>query len=82
VSDPGPPRAVLDSDVIFSRVLHELFGRLASELHRDNALEHRDCGNVLAALATEAHLHSPLTGTAASRSPNGRVSARSGQIMN
>ncbi len=25
------PRAVLDSDVIFSRVLHELFGRLAAE---------------------------------------------------
>lgn len=24
------PRAVLDSDVIFSRVLHELFGRLAT----------------------------------------------------
>jgi predicted nucleic acid-binding protein len=32
-SDPwAPPRAVLDADVIFSRVLHELFGRLASEL--------------------------------------------------
>jgi len=27
----GPPRAVLDSDVIYSRVLHELFGRLATE---------------------------------------------------
>lgn len=26
----GPPRAVLDSDVIFSRVLHDLFGRLAT----------------------------------------------------
>lgn len=26
---PAPPRAVLDSSVIFSRVLHELFGRLA-----------------------------------------------------
>lgn len=25
------PRAVLDSDVIFSRVLHELFGRVAAE---------------------------------------------------
>lgn len=27
----GPPRAVLDSDVIYSRVLHELFGRLAHQ---------------------------------------------------
>jgi len=27
----GIPRAVLDTDVIFSRVLHELFGRLAAE---------------------------------------------------
>jgi predicted nucleic acid-binding protein len=26
------PRAVLDSDIIFSRVLHELMGRLAAEL--------------------------------------------------
>jgi predicted nucleic acid-binding protein len=26
----APPRAVLDSDVIFSRVLHDLFGRLAT----------------------------------------------------
>jgi predicted nucleic acid-binding protein len=33
LSDPrAPQRAVLDADVIFSRVLHELFGRLASEL--------------------------------------------------
>lgn len=28
----GPPRAILDSDVIFSRVLHELLGRIASEI--------------------------------------------------
>lgn len=27
----GPRRAVLDSDVIYSRVLHELFGRLAHQ---------------------------------------------------
>lgn len=27
----GIPRAVLDTDIIFSRVLHELFGRLAAE---------------------------------------------------
>lgn len=27
----GLPRAVLDTDIIFSRVLHELFGRLAAE---------------------------------------------------
>jgi hypothetical protein len=27
----GPPRAVLDSDVIYSRVLHELIGRLAHQ---------------------------------------------------
>ena len=27
-----PPRAVLDADVIFSRVLHELLGRIATEL--------------------------------------------------
>jgi hypothetical protein len=27
-----PSRAVLDTDVIFSRVLHELFGRIATEL--------------------------------------------------
>jgi predicted nucleic acid-binding protein len=27
----GPPRAVLDTDVIYSRVLHELIGRLASQ---------------------------------------------------
>lgn len=33
MSDPvAPPRAVLDADVIFSRVLHELLGRLAAEL--------------------------------------------------
>lgn len=34
LSDPvdRPPRAVLDSDVIFSRVLHELLGRVAAEL--------------------------------------------------
>jgi len=30
VSDALPPRAVLDSDVIFSRVLYELFGRAAA----------------------------------------------------
>jgi predicted nucleic acid-binding protein len=31
LSEPTPPpRAVLDSDVIFSRVLHDLFGRLAT----------------------------------------------------
>jgi len=30
VSEPIPPRAVLDSDVIFSRVLYELFGRSAA----------------------------------------------------
>lgn len=31
LSDSGtPPRAVLDCDVIFSRVLHDLFGRLAT----------------------------------------------------
>ncbi|MDQ3630198.1 MAG: PIN domain-containing protein [Actinomycetota bacterium] len=29
---PRPPRAVLDADVIFSRVLHELLGRVASQL--------------------------------------------------
>ncbi|MBS1870025.1 MAG: PIN domain-containing protein [Actinobacteria bacterium] len=29
--DAQPPRAVLDTDVIFSRVLYELFGRLAIE---------------------------------------------------
>jgi len=27
----APPRVVLDSDVVYSRVMHELFGRLASE---------------------------------------------------
>jgi hypothetical protein len=27
-----PPRAVLDSDIIFSRVLHELMGRVATRL--------------------------------------------------
>jgi predicted nucleic acid-binding protein len=34
LSDPSspPPRAVLDADVIFSRVLHELLGRIATEL--------------------------------------------------
>jgi len=31
MNETGPPRAVLDSDVIYSRVLHELFGRLATE---------------------------------------------------
>jgi len=30
VSEARPPRAVLDSDVIFSRVLYELFGRAAA----------------------------------------------------
>jgi hypothetical protein len=28
---PAPPRIVLDSSILFSRVLHELFGRLALE---------------------------------------------------
>lgn len=28
----APPRAVLDSDIIFSRVLHELMGRIATRL--------------------------------------------------
>lgn len=32
MNDTPPPRAVLDSDVIFSRVLHELMGRVAVEL--------------------------------------------------
>jgi len=32
VSSQAPPRAVLDSDIIFSRVLHELIGRLAARL--------------------------------------------------
>ena len=27
-----PPRAVLDTDIIFSRVLHELIGRIAVDL--------------------------------------------------
>lgn len=31
MSNAAPPRAVLDADVIFSRVLHELFGRIAAE---------------------------------------------------
>lgn len=29
MSDPSPPRAVIDADIIFSRVLHELIGRIA-----------------------------------------------------
>jgi hypothetical protein len=32
VSEHRRPRAVLDTDIIFSRVLHELMGRLAAEL--------------------------------------------------
>lgn len=33
LSDPGRvPRAVLDTDILFSRVLHDLFGRLALRL--------------------------------------------------
>jgi predicted nucleic acid-binding protein len=32
VSREQPPRAVLDSDIIFSRVLHELMGRIAQRL--------------------------------------------------
>jgi predicted nucleic acid-binding protein len=32
VSGPGAPRAVLDSDILFSRVLHELMGRVAKRL--------------------------------------------------
>ncbi|MGC2372969.1 MAG: hypothetical protein WA484_03750 [Solirubrobacteraceae bacterium] len=33
MSEPDrPPRAVLDTDIIYSRVLHELLGRVASEL--------------------------------------------------
>jgi hypothetical protein len=32
VSHAGPPHAVLDSDIIFSRVLHELMGRVAQRL--------------------------------------------------
>lgn len=34
----GLPRAVLDTQVIFSRVLHELLGRLASELRLMNLI--------------------------------------------
>jgi len=30
VTPSGPPRAVLDSDVVFSRVLHDLLGRHAT----------------------------------------------------
>jgi predicted nucleic acid-binding protein len=32
VSERQRPRAVLDADIIFSRVLHELMGRIAAEL--------------------------------------------------
>jgi predicted nucleic acid-binding protein len=32
VSRTGAPRAVLDSDIVFSRVLHELMGRVAKRL--------------------------------------------------
>jgi hypothetical protein len=32
VNEHQRPRAVLDSDIIFSRVLHELMGRIAAEL--------------------------------------------------
>jgi hypothetical protein len=32
VSRTGAPRAVLDSDILFSRVLHELMGRVAKRL--------------------------------------------------
>lgn len=32
MSRTGPPRAVLDSDIVFSRVLHELMGRVAKRL--------------------------------------------------
>jgi hypothetical protein len=32
VSDRHRPRAVLDADILYSRVLHELFGRLAAQL--------------------------------------------------
>lgn len=32
MSQADPPRAVLDTDIIFSRVLHELMGRVADDL--------------------------------------------------
>ncbi len=32
MTDAHPPRAVLDTDIIYSRVLHELLGRVADEL--------------------------------------------------
>ncbi len=32
MSERQRPRAVLDTDIIFSRVLHELMGRIAAEL--------------------------------------------------
>ncbi len=32
MSEHERPRAVLDTDIIFSRVLHELVGRIAAEL--------------------------------------------------
>jgi predicted nucleic acid-binding protein len=32
VSRADPPRAVLDADIIFSRVLHDLMGRVAADL--------------------------------------------------
>lgn len=32
MSRTGPPRAVLDTDIIFSRVLHDLMGRIAKHL--------------------------------------------------
>jgi hypothetical protein len=32
VSGTGAPRAVLDTDIVFSRVLHELMGRVAKGL--------------------------------------------------
>lgn len=33
MSRTDPPRAVLDTDIIYSRVLHELLGRVADDLH-------------------------------------------------
>jgi hypothetical protein len=32
VSQAGPTRAVLNADIIYSRVLHELMGRVADDL--------------------------------------------------
>ena len=77
-SREGLPRAVLDTQVIYSRVLHELLGRLASELRLMNLIWSDELLTEAARVLTE---RKPMTAAVAARwvnymrvaFPNGKI---------